>query len=252
MRWQVHAASATGKSHLDKDIPCQDAFAYRVDGERLVAAVCDGAGSAAHSEIGSRLIADAVVATLGERLAAQPHWLQADEDAFAGFAGEAVGLAREALVARAGRDGAALSSYAATLVAFVGDAQRGWFVHIGDGLGVAEPVQADAPARISLPHNGEYANETYFVTGEAWRACLRVLAVDQPVQRVALMSDGAMPFAMQKGNAGLYRPFMEPVERYLRTVDEAAGSRALHGTLDDPRTHGITSDDKTLLIALRA
>ncbi|MGH8079306.1 MAG: PP2C family serine/threonine-protein phosphatase [Lysobacter sp.] len=249
MSWRIYAASATGTSHLDKGIPCQDAFAFDTRGEVLVAVVCDGAGSAPRSDEGSRLVADIVANTLGQRFEREPAALRGEAEAFFEVAAAAVQHAREALIAAAQTAGASLSSYAATLVGYAGDARGGWFFHIGDGIGVAEAVDGDAV--VSLPANGEYANETYFVTGEAWRAQLRVLPAPAPVARLALMSDGAMPFAMEKNNAGLFKPFFEPVARYLASVDEESGSRALHGTLDDPRTHGITSDDKTLLIALR-
>lgn len=264
MGWRIYAASATGTSHLDKGIACQDAFAFHADGELLVAAVCDGAGSAARSDEGSRLLADSVVAALSERLREQPALLGGDRDEFAAIAADAVEAARERLIDTAARAQARLSSYAATLVGFAGDAQRGWFFHIGDGIGVAEAEhaehaehaeqaeQADRARVVSAPENGEYANETYFVTGEAWRHHLRVLAAPAPLARLVLMSDGAMPFAMEKGNAALFKPFIEPVARYLASVGESEGSRALGATLDDPRTHGITSDDKTLLIALRS
>jgi hypothetical protein len=102
---------------------------------------------------------------------------------------------------------------------------------------------------VSLPENGEYANETYFVTGDGWQAHLRLLPIPEPVTMIALMSDGAAPFVMQRGLGGLFRPFMDPVEQYLSTATQEAGDDALAGLLGDPRTHAITSDDKTLLIA---
>lgn len=249
MGWRIYAASAVGSSHLDKGIPCQDACAFHCEGDVLAAVVCDGAGSAAHSDIGARLIADGLARALGERLQREPQLLDGPHEAFFEVAADAVAQARAALVERADADGRALGDYAATVVGYAGDGRRGWFLHIGDGIGVAE--SADAQAVVSLPANGEYANETWFVTGEGWRAQLRVLQVPAPTARLALMSDGAMPFAMARGNAALYAPFIDPVARFLATVDEAEGSRALHGTLADPRTHGITSDDKTLLIALQ-
>ena len=70
------------------------------------------------------------------------------------------------------------------------------------------------------------------------------------MRALALMSDGAAPFVMAKGNGGLFKPFMDPVERFLASVDEVAGSAGLAATLGDPRTHTITTDDKTLLVAL--
>ena len=46
---------------------------------------------------------------------------------------------------------------------------------------------------------------------------------------------------------------MDAVQAYLRTVDSVElGNAALASTLADPRTHQITGDDKTLLLALRA
>ena len=54
-----------GSSHRQNQLPCQDAFCYRHLGDRLVAVVCDGAGSAAYSEQGGGLVAHA----LADRLA---------------------------------------------------------------------------------------------------------------------------------------------------------------------------------------
>ncbi len=251
MSWRIYAASATGTSHLDKGIACQDAFAYRAQGDALVAVVCDGAGSAARSDEGARLIADTAVQALADAGPGLPALAEAEEATVRAAVEAAVAAARARVEQAAQAAGAELSSFAATLVGYLGDAGGGWFFHIGDGIGVAEADEDGAAAAISAPENGEYANETYFVTGSAWRERLRLQAAPWPAQRLALMSDGAMPFAMAKGNAGLYRPFIEPVCRYLRSVEPGPGSQALHGTLADPRTHGITSDDKTLLIALR-
>jgi len=166
---------------------------------------------------------------------------------------EAIQLAlsaeRSAVRAIADAEGVELSAFAATLVAAIVGPTGGWFLHVGDGVGVAE-LAGDGSTVLSLPENGEYANETYFVTGEAWADHLRMTPIPGPVRVLALMSDGAMPFVMAKGNGGLFRPFMDPVERFLAMTDEATGSAGLAATLGDPRTHTITSDDKTLLVAL--
>lgn len=118
-------------------------------------------------------------------------------------------------------------------------------------MAAAQPRDGALPVRVSLPENGEYANETYFVTGEGWQDHLHLLPLGEPKQMIALMSDGAAPFVMERGFAGFFRPFMDPVENYLASASIEAGSRALAGLLDDPRTHAITPDDKTLLIARR-
>ena len=127
----------------------------------------------------------------------------------------------------------------------------GVFFHLGDGVGVAQ--LDNGSELISLPANGEYANETYFLSGERWRDQLRLLPIPHGVRGLVLMSDGCMPFAMGKHNAALYAPFMSAVQNYLRCMDDITlGEQALAQTLLDPRTHQITGDDKTLLLALRA
>lgn len=250
MAWQVFAAAAIGKSHIDSGIPCQDAFAHALVGDTLLAVVCDGAGSQHLSHIGAELLSRQVVDGLAEREMRGDNLGSASPEELRAVVSEAVGAARAELSKLAAETGTELANYSATLVGVVANAQGGFFFHIGDGLAAAEPQSAEHACIISLPENGEYANETYFVSGEAWQEHLRVTAIAQASRAIALMSDGAAPFVMAKGNADLYRPFMDPVERYLATASASEGSKALAGTLADPRTYRITGDDKTLLVAL--
>ena len=250
MAWRVFAAASVGKSHLDAGTPCQDAFASQVVDGVLLAAVCDGAGSQPLSHVGAEAIARDVVAGLGARLAAGVALASLSAEQFQDEVADCVAAARDALSLQAGAAGATLSSYAATLVGAVAEGERGFFFHIGDGVAVAEARDAGQPPVVSLPENGEYANETYFATGEHWRGHLRVTPLPQPLRLLALMSDGAASFVMARGNAGLFRPFMDPVATFLASATEATGGQALQGTLDDPRTQRITGDDKALLVAL--
>ena len=249
MAWKVYAAAAIGSSHLESGTPCQDAFAHARAGDVLVAVVCDGAGSAPRSHVGSARFSRAVADSLVARAAKMPTELcDADPTDLAEAARLAISAERSALREQADREGVELNAFAATLVCAVVGPAGGWFLHVGDGIGVAELV--DGEPVLSLPENGEYANETYFVTGSQWSEHLRFTAIPGPVRTLVLMSDGAAPFVMAKNNLGLFRPFMDPVERFLAASDEAAGSAGLAATLGDPRTHTITTDDKTLLVAL--
>ena len=232
MAWHVCAAAAIGRSHVDGGLPCQDAFAFDRVGDALIAVVCDGAGSQPRSHEGAQSVSADVVATLARAETVSPEVFVA-----------AIASARAALEARGG----VLSEFAATLVGAYLHRDGGWFFHVGDGVAVA--CNTDGASTVSLPENGEYANETFFVTGEGWESHVRVMQVAGPIASVALMSDGAMPFAMAKDLSSPFMPFFEPVSRYLACVDEATGSQALLGTLLDPRTDTITSDDKTLLVA---
>ena len=67
--WRVAAASVVGTSHVKSGQPCQDAHEWRVlPSGFLIAAVADGAGSAALAEIGATLAARAAVQALAEAL----------------------------------------------------------------------------------------------------------------------------------------------------------------------------------------
>lgn len=250
MAWHVYAATAIGKSHIDGGLPCQDALAHERVGDVLVGVVCDGAGSHALSHLGAQAISSSVSIALAGRLTAGEDLLAFSVDALTVVVAEAVAGARAALEAEAIAQGGVLADYSATLVGVIAGAKGGCFFHIGDGLGIAR-AGADVAPVLSLPENGEYANETYFVSGEFWREHLRLTPFPMPATTIALMSDGAMPFVMAKGHASFYAPFVEPVTRFLLANDEATGSAALAGTLGDPRTYGITGDDKALLLALR-
>jgi hypothetical protein len=68
--FEIASGSVTGRTHLLAGKPNQDAFAHRRRGEHLVAVVCDGCGSGAHSEVGARLGARLVVESIGRQLEA--------------------------------------------------------------------------------------------------------------------------------------------------------------------------------------
>lgn len=249
MPWRVFAASATGPSHREDGRPCQDAFAFRTDGDNLIAVVCDGAGSCEDSHVGARVVSDSVVHAIARQIAAKLIHPDSSPEDWRKVVETVIASAREALQAVAKAAAGDMSAYASTLVGAVAWPSRLFFFHVGDGYAVARPRAAGAADIVSLPENGEYVNETYFVTGSEWQAHLRMASHDVPIETVALMSDGAAPFAMAKGQQELHRPFIDPVLRYLDQASEAEGTAALARTLEDPRTDSITTDDKTLLLA---
>lgn len=246
MNWRVFAASVIGKHHIDLGLPCQDAFAFERMGDCLIATVCDGAGSAAHSEQGAAAVARGVVSGLSA--------LIASPDAPAAVSVESietvVAQTRQKLIEMADQQQVPLRDLACTLVGFIAAPAGGWFFHVGDGLALAE--YEDGNVIVSLPENGEYANETYFLTADDWAGHLRLTPLPAGAANIAVMSDGAMPFVMNRTRNGLFSPFIVPVKKYLASVSEEEGSAGLAGTLGDERTWSITGDDKTLLLAFAA
>ncbi|WP_139538374.1 PP2C family serine/threonine-protein phosphatase [Klebsiella spallanzanii] len=238
MNWRIYASSVIGGSHRQNNRPCQDAFCFRNVGDRLVAVVCDGAGSAAHSEQGAALVARELVEGLA-KFTAVP-----DEKQLVTLA-ESV---REGVLLQARERGLSAGDFACTVVAaWLGDTASA-VLHIGDGVAA---LTIDAEQHLSLPENGEYANQTWFLTSHDWREHIRISQFAGRVTQLVMMSDGVQPFALNRRGDALFSPFMDPVLRYLQQVSEEKGSEAICATLDDPRTWAITGDDKTLLVALR-
>ncbi|EIY5080744.1 protein phosphatase 2C domain-containing protein [Klebsiella quasipneumoniae] len=238
MNWRVYAASVMGSSHRHNQLPCQDAFCYRNLGNRLVAVVCDGAGSAAYSEQGAAMVAHELASRLATFITAP------DEKQLVAL----VGSVRETVLLQAQAQDISPGDFACTvLAAWLGETAS-VIVHIGDG---AAALSLDAEQHFSLPENGEYANQTWFLTSDDWREHLHISPFCGRATRLVMMTDGVQPFALNRRGDALFSPFIDPVLRYLQHSSEAEGSEALRATLDDPRTWAITGDDKTLLVALR-
>ncbi len=294
MSWKIVSASVTGKGHLDQNQPCQDALHHAVVHGVLQAVICDGAGSASHSQTGATFMSQQVVRGLSALLEAKelPSLQPANQDIFTNALRTVIAHARDQLMATLslpvpedasasisdqnadqglpGREGSvpaaqqlqqqqpqmestqvSLRDFACTLVGCVIADEGGYFFHIGDGFAIHQ--QSSGLAQLSSPENGEYADETYFVTDDNWQEHLRITPV-APLDAdsfIGLMSDGPAPFAVNKTKTAFYLPFIEPVMRFLRTVPEAEGCLALKNLLENEKTHRITADDKSLLLVFK-
>ncbi len=249
MKWKLFFASATGKYHLASDVPCQDAGHYQVVDEVLIGVVCDGAGSASQGQAGAEYFSREVSRLLAEaiRSGAFPKDVPAD---YRAFLTNIVQTARNSLGEIATSRELTLRDFACTLVGCITTRAGGCFFHVGDGFAIY--MKDDGESVLSLPENGEHSDETYFVTDEGWSDHLRVTVLAEIGQGgvIGLMSDGTSPFAVNRTRTGFYRPFIDPIVKFLRNASEENGSQALQNVLADEKTFEITSDDKTLLLAL--
>lgn len=241
--WKVVAASAQGKSHIDLGLPCQDAHAFEVRDNWVVAVLCDGAGSAALSQRGAEYSSQNIVKRLIDTVVISG--LEQGRDNLCSI----VASVRGGLLELAAAESVSAELFACTVVGMVANQNQGFLFHIGDGAGIVELAGEQVTRVISAPENGEYANETYFLTDEHWAEHLHFAEFTGPVACIGLMSDGAMPFVMNRALDDFSRPFIDPVTRYLLANDQTIGSEALGNTLSGESTWAITGDDKTLLLA---
>jgi hypothetical protein len=249
MDWKVFFACAAGGHHLAGNAPCQDSGHYTVADGTLIGVVCDGAGSAAEGHRGSDFIARRVPSLISEAIASGRLAKDAGSDPRDGLL-QIIESARSELGAIAASRQLELRDFACTLVGCVTSTHGGFFFHIGDGFGIH--LRHDGESVLSHPENGEYADETYFVTDDNWKDHLRVTPIGA-VRRgclIGLMTDGASPFAINRMKTGFYRPFIDPVVSFLSNASADHGNRALQNVLESEKTLEITADDKTLLLAL--
>ena len=250
--WRVFSASATGKRNLEQGAAGQDASHCVVTDDVLVAIVCDGAGSVPEGRTGSDFIARALAEQLSSTLRADrslPEVMAEDGARLEATIRCAIEAARSRLAGLAVSRQLALHDFSCTLVGCVVSAGGGCFFHIGDGFAIAQGAAGDSV--LSPPENGEYADETYFVTDENWTNHLRLTPLPAPERGsvIGLMSDGTAPFAVNRARSGFFRPFIDPIAAFLREATTPNGNEALRNLLESPRACEISTDDKTLLLA---
>jgi hypothetical protein len=251
MNWNIYSASAIGEYHRQQGLPCQDATAYAHCDQWVVAVVCDGAGSARHSDLGANHAAEIIVQELMSMIPDMaPQGIRDARHFWQKAIIATIGNTRMRLMKKIAASQNDLSGYHATIVGTVAGPDYGLFFHIGDGAGFALVRGSCQATAVSRPENGEYSDQTFFYTMDNWRDHLRFTFFNR-AEIITLMSDGAMSFVADKHMTGLDPKFMTPVVRYLDSVDECLGSNALAHTLDSPQTYAITGDDKTLMVIIK-
>lgn len=251
MPWLAAAAAVDGRSHLETGTPCQDAVALHRAGDRLFAALADGAGSAARAERGSRRAVDAALEILAE-------WedLPDEGEPLDDAVGEFLGRVRGALEELAEEEGGALRDYACTLLVVVADPTGVVAIQLGDGFVVDRPVEGADYGLVFEPQHGEYVNQTYFLTQEDFGAMARA-SRRPPAKFLALSSDGLERLGLDCRRWVPHGPFFRYLEDWLGLPPESApdGGEAVSPDLElasflaSGSVRGRTDDDLSLVLA---
>jgi hypothetical protein len=244
--WQCVGASSRGVSHLRSDLPCQDAYAYRVVSDDCVlAAIADGLGSAAHSEEGAKSATQSALDSLQESLSKKSKFYFKDwKEILLG----AFKTAIEKLQQKSKESGVALREYGTTLIIIVIYKNQVAIGHIGDGAVVALCKKGDVKT-VSAPIRGEYANEVMPITSAGALNAIRIF-VTKDINAVAALTDGLQNLCIQNNTNEPFIPFFTPFfDAIQKSMDVVASSQELHDFLDSERICAKTDDDKTLLIA---
>jgi Protein phosphatase 2C len=249
-RWNLLVGSAKGTSHDRSGGPCQD-FAqcrqFTVDTTPILIAVCaDGAGTAARSEVGARLacttLLDIAARTIEDGLAVR--------DVTSRHVRAWYEVARGRLSLQACLENLELRDFACTLLAAVLSPEAAIFSQIGDGAIV---IGVDCRYRVVFwPQSGEFANTTYFLSGSDFSERLEFVSLGEPINDMAIMTDGLQNLALHLASRSVHGPFFEPMFESLRnsacTTDL---EQPLVAFLNSAAVNERTDDDKTLILATR-
>jgi Protein phosphatase 2C len=243
--WQVLGASTIGASHQKQALPCQDAWmATECRGGVLAVAVADGAGSASHAEVGSRLAARRAVSAVFDRM------LQPRTGGVYAMLDDAFLQARRELEFEAASSGLELRNLPTTLTVVIAMPDCLGVAQTGDGLVVAlEPDGSLIP--LTRPQRGEYANETHFVTGPGGETP-RYIHVGEVAPGFAVLTDGLLPVTSDLKTGRPHAPFFQP---FFSTLKQGPATpdlrRHLEQFLESPRLRERVDDDLTLVVAVQ-
>lgn len=198
----VVGASVIGLSHIQMKKPCQDFCDYEsLENGWGIAISSDGAGSAEHSEVGSRIVVERGIFHFKQKILTRS-WMDDNtlptDAEWTQVAYYAFKLVYDDLKTAAEKIGKDISSLAATAIVLIHTPKGILISHIGDGrAGYAN--RNGCWQSIIVPHKGEEANQTIFITSDFWNIPNYVMSgVIVPESRViretasafTLMSDG--------------------------------------------------------------
>lgn len=245
MSWIILGDSVTGTAHRASGVACQDAFragTFGQEQEWLKIVVADGAGSASHAAIGAQIACTEFI-QLVEAL--EPEMLCTKAGMMELFT-----TVRAAVVAAAANHKVAPRELACTILLAVIGPTTAALAQIGDGaivVGCAQEYRV-----VFWPESNEYANATDFLTDAAFANALKFVTITEPIDAVAVFTDGLQRLALEFANRSAYPGFFQPLFEELRSaVNSELLMEPFHNFLDSERVNARTDDDKTLIIAVR-
>lgn len=251
--WRVIGASEQGTSHVQHNLPCQDAFAWKIIDDTLMIAVADGLGSAIKAEQASKAIVEEALHLFSNKKFSHKKVAFVQQQGEADQADLLRGIfieARTLLQQIATIEEAPLKDYASTFLVAILHPNGFIAGQIGDGAMVVKKAD-DSLMLVNTPQQGEYINETIPITADNALEALSISAYQGEIKAFAAFSDGLQNLALDMANQTPYEPFFTPLFKIASdtSFDTDYTSAQLAGFLRSERICQRTDDDKTLVLA---
>lgn len=267
--WLALGASVAGTAHVDYGRGCEDRFHIKyLQDTGIALVVADGAGSAVAGAEGADAATRGVAKYLQDFAhvtspASVAQWLEtlkaiiaaarsAVEDEFTlTSGGDNPEATRDSPDNDMGNgDAPGLGDLATTLIVVI--ARAGWIgvSQIGDGCVVARTVTGEIQA-IGHPEASVHVNETRFLTDADYKEHARYFVCPaQNFNGIAVLSDGLQFLAYDMKTQSPFAPFFCPLFEFAARL--GATEAELEAFLRSPRVCARTTDDKTLVLAVRS
>lgn len=251
LNWRVVAASVCGTSHVKNKQLCQDAHHWQLLPDNiLVAAAADGAGSATQGKVGAMIAVETAVENISIK--------EINQDTLADDALVRTVLAEAMLSAAKAVEEEAIAceqqpmDLATTLIIMIATPELVAVAQVGDGVAVAKDEGGNLLA-LTLPDNGEYINETTFLTSPTALDTAQLKIWRQPIVNVGMITDGLEMLAMNMAVGAPHKPFFMPLFEFVaNSEDKSVAQEQLVRFLRSDKITQRTDDDLTLIIgALR-
>ncbi len=239
MKWKLAGSSVIGLSHIKNNLPCQDHISILDNDDCCCISLADGAGSAKFAELGASIVTSKTCELI------EQYFDNFFEDEAKEVREKIIHVLRTNLGKQAKVKEAVKRDFASTLlfVAIKGDN----FIagHIGDGI--IGYIKGDELITLSPPENGEYINETYFVTSINYQKNLRLFKGSvENISGFVLMSDGTCESLFDKANRNL-APIVKEIVEWLDENPTDVVTNALKSNLEEV-IRNKTLDDCSLAI----
>ncbi|BAY23458.1 hypothetical protein NIES2100_32230 [Calothrix sp. NIES-2100] len=248
LQWQVVAASVCGTSHIKNKQLCQDAHHWQLLSDNvLVAAAADGAGSAIQGKVGAMIAVETAIENISIKEVTRD--TLADDGSVRSLLTDAMLAAKKAVEDEAAAMNKQLQDLATTLIIMVATPEMVAVAQIGDGLAVAKDSMGNLLA-LTMPDNGEYINETTFLTSPGALETAQMRLWREAIVNVGVLTDGLQMLALNMVVGEPHKPFFFPLFDFVaNTQDKTLAKEQLVKFLGSERITQRTDDDLTLIIA---
>lgn len=248
LHWRVVGASVCGSSHVRNSQLCQDAHHWQMLPDNiLVAAAADGAGSASLGKVGAMVAVESAIENISKKQINQN--ILASDNSARTLLSEAILAAKTAVEEEAIASNRPPKDLATTLIVVVATPNVAVVAQIGDGVAVAKDSIGNLRA-LTVPDNGEYVNETSFLTSPTALDSVQVNVWRQGITNIAILTDGLQMLAINMALGSPHKPFFLPLFDFVGNAQELKGAKEqLVKFLRSEKITQRTDDDLTLIIA---